>query len=465
VIGALRSVRARLTLWYLGALAVVLLAYAALVYVLVRGQLADQLDRYLHRDFEIATQALHILPGGEIGWREPKHLHPEMRIETDPMIELFDASGALVLRRTVHDLPASLGVSAPANAPREYFSLIANGVRLRLLEARLDLGAGNYTIRIVRSTEPLDRELSALFAWMALGLPAALALAGLLGWFVARRALAPVARMTAEARHISALKLSARMVVGNPGDELGRLAISFNDAFDRLERAFGQLSQFTSDAAHELRTPLTALKTVGEVALWTGNDASCREALASMLEEIERLASLVDGLLLLARASEGRLAAARAPVALEELAADTVALMQPLAAEKRQQIRVHAERGAQALGDRALLQQVLINLVDNALRHCPEGAQIMVSAFAGPADAVIEVTDDGPGIAPADRERVFDRFFRADASRARDERAGGYGLGLAIAHALVAAQGGRIVAGVAAEGGARFSVALPRASS
>lgn len=269
--------------------------------------------------------------------------------------------------------------------------------------------------------------------------------------------------MTAEARRISAERLSARLPVINPDDELGALATSFNQAFDRIERAFAQLSQFTSDAAHELRTPLTALKTVGEVALrGRGGDATYREALASMLEEIERLAILVDGLLLLARADEGRLSPARAPVALDELVADTVALMQPLAEEKRQQIAVRVESGVRALGDRALLQQVLMNLLDNAVRHCPGGAHITVSTAGIAGSAVLEVADDGPGIALDDRERVFDRFFRVDAARARDERDGGFGLGLAIVRALVVAQGGRIVL-AASERGTRFSIALQRA--
>lgn len=463
MIGAPKSVHARLTLWYVGALALVLLAYAALIYVLMRGQLGAELDRHLHRDYEIATQALHVQPDGRVGWREPQRFHASDRLDTEAMIELYDAADTLVFRRTVHDVPESLGLPAPGAALGGYSSLSLDGVRLRLLEARFTLGKNAYAMRLVRSAELVDRELRALLLWLALGLPAALALAGGLGWFVARRALDPVARMTTEARRISAERLSARLPVINPDDELGALASAFNQAFDRIEHAFAQLSQFTSDAAHELRTPLTALKTVGEVALrGRGGDAAYWEALASMLEEIERLAALVDGLLLLARADEGRLAPARAPVALDELVADTVALMQPLAEEKRQQIAVRIEPGVRAFGDRALLQQVLMNLLDNAVRHCPGGAHITVSTGGVAGSAVLEVADDGPGIAPGDRERVFDRFFRVDAARVRDDQNGGFGLGLAIVRALVVAQGGRIVL-AAAERGARFSIALQRA--
>lgn len=463
MIGAPKSVRARLTLWYLGALALVLFAYAALVYILMRDQLGAELDRHLHRDYEIATQALYARPDGEVGWREPQHFHAGARLDTEAMIELYDASNTLVFRRTVHDVPESLGLPAPGAAPGGYSSLSRDGVQLRLLEARFTLNTNTYAMRIARSAELVDRDLRALLSWLALGLPVALALAGGLGWFVARRALEPVARMTTEARRISAEKLSARLPVINPDDELGALANSFNQAFDRIERAFAQLSQFTSDAAHELRTPLTALKTVGEVALHgRGGDAAYREALASMLEEIERLATLVDGLLLLAHADEGQLSPARAPVALDELVADTVALMQPLAEEKRQQIAVRVESGVRAFGDRALLQQVLMNLLDNAVRHCPGDAHITVSTAGVAGSAVLEVADDGPGIPMADRERVFDRFFRVDAARTRDERSGGFGLGLAIVRALVAAQGGRIVL-AAAERGTRFSIALQRA--
>lgn len=463
MMSAPKSVRARLTLWYLGALAIVLLAYATLVYALVRSQLAAEFDRHLHRDYEIATQSLSFGSDGAIAWREPRHLNEDAVLEAKPMIEVYDAAGALVFRRGAAGVPESLRLPAPQGATWGYRSVSIGSARLRLLEARLEVEADRYAVRIARSAAPLDRELGALLAWLALGLPVALALAGGLGWFVARRALEPVARMTAEARHIGAGKLSARLALANPDDELGELASAFNNAFDRIEGAFARLSQFTSDAAHELRTPLTALKTVGEVALRDGGNAACREALPSMLEEIERLVALVERLLVLARTDEGRLAAGHAPVALEELTSDTVALMQPLAEERGQRIMLVAEPGARALGDRALLQQVLINLIDNALRHCPDGAHITVRAANEAGVAVLEVTDDGPGIAPGDRDRIFDRFFRADASRARGDRDGGFGLGLAIVRALVTAQGGRIEASAAIEGGARLRVALPRA--
>src|SRR5205823_2990825 len=165
-------------------------------------------------------------------------------------------------------------------------------------------------IQVARSEEPIRRELGELLMILGAGLPLAVAIAGMGGYFLARRALAPVSRMLERARTITAERLGERLPVENPGDELGQLAAVFNDAFARLERSFEQLRRFTADASHELRTPLTAMRSVGEVGLRERRDAAAyREIIGSMLEETDRLGRVVEGLLTLSRADGGEVSA------------------------------------------------------------------------------------------------------------------------------------------------------------
>ena len=278
---------------------------------------------------------------------------------------------------------------------------------------------------------------------MGAGLPVAVAIAGVGGYFLARRVLAPVGRMVDRARTITAERLGERLPVENPADELGQLAAVFNDAFARLERSFEQLRRFTADASHELRTPLTAMRSVGEVGLREHRDAAAyREIIGSMLEETDRLGRLVEGLLTLSRADGGNVSLKREAVDLAELARDVAGHLGVLAEEKRQSFAVQASGPVPAWVDRVVIRQALINLVDNAIKYTPPGGSVGIVVRDGGPGPTVEVTDTGSGIPPEHRDRVFDRFYRIDKARSRD--LGGAGLGLAIARWAVEAHGGRI---------------------
>jgi heavy metal sensor kinase len=252
--------------------------------------------------------------------------------------------------------------------------------------------------------------------------------------------------------------------VENPDDELGHLARAYNLSLARIEASFAQLRRFTADASHELRTPLTAIRAVGEVALQDRRDADhYRDAIGSMLEEVDRLSHLVGSLLVLSRADTG-VALGRQGTALLDLTRESAALLEILADEKGQRIDVRGDPSARADVDPLILRQALINLIDNAIKYSPRGGSIGIDVRRDPdGRCVIEVSDEGPGIPEAHRSQVFERFYRVDKARSRDE--GGAGLGLSIALWAVKAHGGEIALSSEEGKGSTFRVVLPAGTS
>jgi heavy metal sensor kinase len=288
-------------------------------------------------------------------------------------------------------------------------------------------------------------------------------LAGIGGYLLARRALAPVDSMVERARSINAEQLNARLPVDNPDDELGRLATVFNDTFARLESSFERMRHFTADASHELRTPLTAIRSVGEVGLRGRRDeAAYREIIGSMLEEVDRLALLVDRLLTLSRADTGQAKLSMDVVDIEVLAEEVAEQLGVLAEEKGQSISVRFDSVPRWIGDRVVLRQALLNLVDNAIKYSPDGGSIEVLVTQAPVGTIIEVSDTGPGIPGELQSRVFDRFYRVDKARSRQN--GGTGLGLAIAKWAVEVNGGQLTL-EPANAGSRFRITLPQTAT
>ena len=266
--------------------------------------------------------------------------------------------------------------------------------------------------------------------------------------------------MAARAQQITAESLGGRLPVANPHDELGKLALVFNATLSRLESSFSELRRFTADASHELRTPLTALQAVGEAALRSndGDMKSLREALSSMLEETRRLSDLVDSLLLLARADTGAALPSLQEVELEALVREVRETLLVLAEEKRQLIEVQAEK-LLVRADRELLRLALLNLVDNAIRYSPKGSSIRLRVRRTENRAVVEVIDQGPGIAREHQQKIFERFYRID--KARSRASGGAGLGLSITRWAIERQGGRIELESESGQGSLFRIVMP----
>lgn len=302
------------------------------------------------------------------------------------------------------------------------------------------------------------RRLEVVLALLVV-LPVVAILLAIAGYVIAERVLGPVRNMAERAHRLSARSLSERLPVANPHDEIGQLAAVFNETLDRLESSFAELKRFTADASHELRTPLTAIRAVGEVGLREGG--ALQDVVGSMLEEAARMNQLIDRLLLLAQSDDDSLPVSLSAQSVRDVLMAVSDSLEVLAAEKDQRLVTNVEDVA-AVIDPALLRLALINLVQNAIRYSPAGKPIRLSATAVGAEVVIEVADQGIGIADEHQTRIFDRFYRVDKSRSRAE--GGTGLGLAIVKWAVGRMNGSVELDSAPGRGSVFRIRLLRPS-
>ena len=460
------SVRVRLTLWYVATMVVVLAVYAGAVLAFVNRSASDALDQQLRRDFQWAAATIFQTPDGTFTWNEPEQIVAE---EDLSWVQVWTTDGSRLLFRNGEaqrvEVPESRRLVTEAIG--QIVSLPTDTVPIRILSRRGSIVNEPSTdevgvvIQVGRSEAQMRAARADLILMLALGVPLAVAAAGLAGYSLARRALLPIERMAERARLITAERLGERLPVENPDDEMGRLATVFNETLARLEESFEQMRRFTADVSHEVRTPLTSIRSVGEVGLREHrSDAQYRTIIGSMLEEVDRLASLVDRLLTLSRAETGDAKQTLADVNLRELADNVVAHLGVLAEEKGQSIAVERTDEPVAYADRLGLRQALINLVDNAIKFSPSGACIRILITETGNDVVIDVIDTGSGIDPESRERIFDRFYRAGTGETR-----GVGLGLSIAKGAVEAMGGRLTLQSSGPGGSTFRIVVPRADA
>jgi signal transduction histidine kinase len=316
---------------------------------------------------------------------------------------------------------------------------------------------GPQTVYVAGSLRPMAEATATLVEGLAIGLPLLLVLVAVLVWVFAGRALRPVAAIRAQVADISGHRdLHRRVPIPTTQDEVGRLADTMNAMLDRLERAAVTQQRFVADASHELRSPLAALQTTLEVALAHPDSSAWEQVALDALDESRRLHALVEDLLVLARTDEASSVPSRQEV---------VDLDETIFAETKRHapdapviLDVHRVSGGRVCGDPQQLTRLLQNLIGNARRHAASRVAVELSTEGD--EVILIVNDDGPGIAPADRERIFDRFARLDVARSQD--AGGAGLGLAIVNGIVAAHGGSIAV-TDSPRGARFEVRLPAA--
>ena len=451
------SVRVRLTLWYVVAMVIVLGLYATLVFAFVRRNASDMLNGRLRGDFQWAAAMVDQTPDGAITWYE------DVTEEESPWLQVWSPEGELLYQNSEARRRPLPGVRELAMAADDSLVVVETDLApVRVLTRRGRIVAKPVVIQVARSEATMQAELQQLVLIFALGLPLAVAAAGLGGYSLARRALLPVERMTERARSITAERLSDRLPVEHPDDEMGRLATVFNETLGRLESSFDQMRRFTADVSHELRTPLTAIRSVGEVGLREHRDETAyRGIIGSMLEEVDRLASLVDRLLTLSRSETGQARLSLELFGVRDLAEDVVAHLDVLAEEKQQQITIEGATAAQACADRLLVRRALINLVDNAIKFSPLGGRIRICVGGAADEATIDVIDSGGGITAAGRERIFDRFYR-DGNI--DGSTVGVGLGLSIAKGAVEINGGRLTLAATGADGSTFRISLPRAA-
>lgn len=459
--------RTRLTLWFVSALAsLLILGWGATVAILFR-QLQNQLDHFAIQEIETVEGLMYFTPQGELQMHEDYHNHPESKDVIDRFLEVLSPDGA-VLYRNDRIGQRRLGGAPFAGEGVGGYSVrserLADGTRVRMVSRLHSLDGRPLLIRLAHSEEPLWSRIDELSIASLFALPLVLALAGFAGYALVRRALGPIEQMARRAQQITPQRLHERLPNDNADDELGQLARVFNETLARLEQAFEQLRRFTSDASHELRTPLAAIRSVGEVGLQKdGTRAEYRDIIGSMLEEVNRLTSLVDNLLTISRADAGSLQLELVEVSVMQVTREAAALFEVLAEEKSLKLLIIAgDESAAVVGDRLFLRQAVVNLLHNAVKYSPIGGTISVGVETNHHQIVMEIKDDGPGIPLEDRPKIFDRFYRVD--RARWRESGGAGLGLSITKWIIEAHAGTIELDCGITNGCLFRILLPRDS-
>ena len=452
-------IRARMTAWYVVLLGLIVAAVGAFLVVELRSDLTEAVDRTLR------PAAAQIADGYRAeGPSEATDVARSVLTGERPGAQILDPSGRVVVSFGDHVARTPMLSRADAAAVLRAGGLtrtveLGRGDQRFRLVARPTVRRGRRQVAVaVESMATVDRSVHRVLVLLLVAGPAALLATALGGWWLARRALRPIERMTARAAAIDLDRIEDRLVVPPTGDEVARLASTLNAMLDRIEHGVEEQHRLIADASHELRTPLAAMRAEIDVSLRADDLApAARAVLESVREEVDRMARTVDDLLVLASLDEGRFELAVEPLDLHDVVARATAALRPLARTRGVTLGVDGP-AAMAMGDADRLGHAVRNLVENAIRFSPEGGEVTVTTWVAAGEVGVTVRDEGPGVAPALRERIFDRFFRADPSRAR--ATGGGGLGLAISREIVLAHAGRVWVDDAGARGSAFSLAL-----
>lgn len=463
------SVRARLTLWYVSALALILIIFGVAVYVMLSRALHRRVDQALSSTIEISIRSLtHDAQEGQSPESAAQSTAAELSHPQQAMM-IFDTDGKLLAEHPYEDNLHILLPDLNAIPADEVYLYTVTGEgdandRHRLAVRRVQIPPADtpYIILASQPLEAVEEELESLREILYLATPVLLLLAGLGGWFLARQGLAPVAEMARSARQIGSGSLDKQLPVANPRDELGQLATTFNELLSRLNSAFAEQRRFMADASHELRTPLSIMSAAAGVTLkktHRGED-EYREAIEMMAEQTKRLSRIVNDLFILARADAGRYPLQKKALYLNDLLDEMARTGGMLASARNVKLVVSDLEEAAFHGDEDLLRQMVLNLVDNAVKFTPPGGVVQLDLTRKENQYLLSVSDTGPGITPDAREHVFERFYRADKARSHANDGGG-GLGLPIAKWIANAHDGELELAASGDDGTTFLVRLP----
>jgi heavy metal sensor kinase len=457
-----RSIRLKLIFLYVGLLFVVFIAFGGFIYWSFHQFAIRELDRtLLRRAQQIAVTILEELPtrgetyvAGEIQARYAPELN-------ERVMRIADHQGRTIYAsKNANELT---GIdSAALQKPRavQDFTL-ANGTVLRVVTIHHSLAPGtDYLVQVGAPETEIAADLHNLLLTLGIVSPLLLFAAVGGGYFLLGRALRPADQIVASAERITLKNLSERLPVPSTGDEFERISHALNRMIARLDEAFQIASRFSADASHEIRTPLTIIR--GELEALARNQSlsgDVTERLGDILEEVERLGRIIEGLLLVSRLEAGEAQLHQEPVNLGGLIQSIVDQMELLSAEKFLSVKCVIADHVVVEGDRSRLEQVVINLLDNAIKYTPEGGNILLTVSASGNRALFKISDTGIGIAPKALPHIFDRFFRSVEVRA--QRTEGSGLGLSIVRSIIEAHGGTAWAESNGSAGTEIGFELP----
>jgi signal transduction histidine kinase len=448
--------RTRLTLTYTAIVSVLLVVLGVSLYVLMYLQLNHAADVDLRSRAKAVVQLLERQD-------QEKHMdglanelreHADLNARSD-LSQVKDGSGAWIYRS-----PGIEKLTIPDGSEKTYANVRSGWHSYRVLHRELDLSQRHYSLDVATDRTEYVEALERLGSLLLLGVPTALLLAYLAGLWMSARALRPIQRIAETVREIDGRRLAVRLPIGGSGDELDSLSATLNGMLDRLQQAFERIGRFTADASHELRTPLALIR--GNAEMMRAESVLPAEAegrTLDILAETDRMQSLMQSLLELARCDDATSGAFEL-VDPADLAARASEVGRHLADEKHVQFSVVAPRAIFPVwGNYLALSRVLVILLDNAVRHTPSGGDVRLEVTSSARDCRMAVRDTGCGIEAVHLPHIFERFYRADASRNR--ATGGAGLGLSIAREIVAAHGGTIEVESRVDGGSTFTVSIP----
>jgi heavy metal sensor kinase len=489
MIGAL-PIRARLALWYAGALALFMATFGLAGYAFVRRGAVSALDETLRGATTAVAEAIALVIAQGHGVDDAVPVVLDQVAFRDLTIAVLDRQRGMLVGPSaadsgdaapdsslapIVDVPVdSVHVTddalaralAQAGARRgTYVTVEGERGPVRVFALPRTLGGRPLVIGAAHSLRAQRRLLREVELALAAGVPIVLLLATAGGFLLARKSLQPVAVMTERAARIGAENLHERLPVARRTDELGRLAVVLNELLGRVATAFEQQRQLIADASHELRTPVAIVGSEAELALARERSPDeLRRALALILEEARGLQHVVEDLFLLARANAGERLLVVEELYVDDLAADCVSAARTLAERKNIVLDFEGERDLPFRGDASLLRRLLLNLLDNAIKYTPTGGAVHVRTARADGSYTVSVSDTGPGVPEEARERLFDRFYRANRARQAGDAVQGAGLGLAIARWIAEAHGGRLELAATSETGTSFVLTLPVAA-
>ncbi len=473
------SIRLRLTFWYTGLLAVVLVAFSGLFYWVLTTNLSADVDRTLDH----FTQETHLALGHTTDGSWLEHT-TAINLDLLPVSE-FSSPGVYV--QVVDDRGRVLALSSnlKGNQLPVELEVVQQGLAGQSITTNMSVGGGDRVrvattpvivqgrvaglVQVGQSLHTLDDITQQVRLLLAAGLLLAVSLAGVMGWLVAGGALHPVSAMATAARGIlTAENLSQRIPARDPRDELGMVAAAFNAMLARLQESFQNQQQFVADSSHELRTPLTIIRGNADLLRRDVHEPAGTASLDAIQRETERMAAIIDDLLLLAQLDAPPSSRSQM-VDLDGILADVYRTLQPVAAGHV--LILDAVEPLQVRGNADQLRRLVLNLAENALKYTPQGSQVVLScqtatppspAGASQRDfAAVSVSDTGPGISAEHLPHIFERFYRVD--KARSRAAGGTGLGLAIVKGIAEAHDGWVTVDSNPGSGTVFTVWLPLA--
>ena len=490
----IRSIRFSLTLWYAAILIVILSLFGGVLYTNVRANLVRDVDGLLISEADGIGDAIASFGKAELAAQKPNTFSKENLAElfleniargelpglVERWVEVTDELNSVRPVRIISKegktlafspslsnwvIPVNPQVLRDASAGKIFYETysVAEGQRVRIVTYPiLEKGRVLYFVQIAISLLQTDASLERLRSWLFWLIPLTAVLASLIGWFLASLALRPVGKMIHEARQMSESRLHRRIAVPKTGDELQKLGVTFNEMLDRFERGFKRLRQFSAAASHELRTPLTVMK--GEIELVlrkSRTDEEYERVLRNQLNVVNDMAHVVEQLLAVAHAEDGELAVQWETLELGDLIRSVVRGYEPMALQKNLFLRVVAEKMVHVRGERSLLERLVANLLENAIKHTPSKGQVTLEAVQREGQSLLIVKDTGKGILAEELPKIFDKFFSPQKSA---EGILSTGIGLGLCRWIAEVHGGRIDVVSLPGHGAEFTISFPASS-